>query len=310
MLHDIGRGKADGAARTIADLRPDILLITAFDHDLDGLALGAFQGLLATAGWPMQHSFAAQPNTGLPTGFDLDRNGRLREERDAQGYGRFRGQSGMALLSRLPIRKAEVQDFTSLLWADVPGSRFPTQYFTQEEAGVLRLSHTAHWMIPVETAQGDLTLMAYSATTPAFDGPEDRNGLRNADETALWRHVLDGRIGTAPNGPLVIIGKANLDPVDGDGLHEEIRALLADPRLQDPAPRGEGGIRAANPHHSGDPALDTSDYDDPEPGNLRTSYILPSSELRVLDAGIAWPADAPPSTDGARHFPVWVDLGL
>ncbi len=307
MLQDIQRGKTGDAAARIAALRPDILLLTAFDHDLDGLALTAFQAQLAQTGWDMPHGFAATPNTGLPSGLDLDRNGALGEPRDAHGYGRFRGQGGMAVLSRLPIQTDKVQNLSQLLWADLPDSRFPHDFYGTEVARVLRLSHTGHWILPIDTAKGPLWLMAFAATTPVFDGPEDRNGLRNADEIALWRHVLDGSVAVVPPGPWVILGKANIDPADGEGRRAAIRALLADPRLQDPAPRGAGGLAAANPGHTGDPALDTSDYDDPVPGNLRTSYILPSAGLRVTGAGVDWPAEA---DDGLRHYPVWVDLEM
>ena len=42
----------------------------------------------------------------------------------------------------------------------------------------------------------------------------------------------------------MVMGKANLDPFDGEGRHGAIRELLADRRLQDPAPRSAYGLRA------------------------------------------------------------------
>lgn len=49
-----------------------------------------------------------------------------------------------------------------------------------------------------------------------------------------------------------------------------------------------------------------ADWRDPEPGNLRVDYILPSSALVVLDSGIEW-VDGPPD-DPFRHGLVWVDI--
>ena len=95
MLRDLGRDDAqiDAVARLIAEARPDILLLTDVDHDHDGLGLAA---LARRFDYP--HSFALAPNSGLPTGLDLDGDGRTGEARDAQGYGRFTGDSGMAVL--------------------------------------------------------------------------------------------------------------------------------------------------------------------------------------------------------------------
>lgn len=39
----------------------------------------------------------------MQTGFDVDGNGWIGDARDAQGFGLFSGNGGMAVLSRLPI---------------------------------------------------------------------------------------------------------------------------------------------------------------------------------------------------------------
>ena len=114
----------------------------------------------------------------------------------------------------------------------------------------------------------------------------------------------------APPERFVILGDANLDPVDGEGLHADLAALLADPRLQDPRPASEGGRAAADPGQGGDPALDTADWDGP--GNLRTSYVLPAAGLRVTGAGVVWPRPGDPLSEAVAaagpHRLVWADL--
>jgi len=319
LLGDILKGDDQVAAvvSVIAAAAPDVLVLNGFDHDLEGHALTAFAQSLAAAGIDYPHRFAARPNSGLPSGLDLDGNGRLGEARDSQGYGAFTGQAGMAVLSRYPL--GEVRDFSAFLWTDLPGAILPTvdgQPFPSAEArAAQRLSSVAHWDVPVNTPDGPLHLLAFSATTPVFDGPEDLNGRRNHDEILFWQRLLDGDLPFAPpEGPVLVIGNANLDPVDGEGRHAAIAALRDDPRLQDPAPASPGGAAAANPDHSGDPAHDTVDWTDPVPGNLRVDYVLPDARLMVIDAGVVWPAPEDPMAEtvaaASRHRLVWVDVTL
>lgn len=301
----------------IASARPDVLVLNGFDHDLEGHALAAFVSRLAAAGISFAHSFAARPNAGLDSGLDLDGNGRLGEARDAQGYGAFTGQGGMAVLSRYPL--GAVRDFSAFRWADLPGAILPqvdgAPFPSAEAQAAQRLSSVAHWDVPVITGGGVLHLLAFSATTPVFDGPEDLNGRRNHDEIAFWQRLLDGDLPYAPpSGPVVVIGNANLDPADGDGRREAIQALIDDPRLQDALPSSRGGAAAANPAHLGDPARDTVDWRDPLPGNLRVDYVLPDARLRVLDAGVVWPSPDDPLAKtvemASAHRLVWVDIAF
>ena len=306
LLRDMLRGDpaAEFAAERIAARAPDALLLMGLDWDHEGRTLAAFQALLAARGHPMPHAFAPRPNRGLASGRDLDGDGRLGEPDDAQGWARFLGENGMAILSRLPLEP--VRDLTPLLWRDLPGADLSA--LTPEAVAVQRLSSTGHWDVALVLPDGGrLRLLAWHAGPPVFDGPEDRNGRRNADETRLWMRYLAGDLGPAPEPPFVLMGDANLDPVDGDGRREAMAALLALPALQDPEPRAPG---PADARHRGDPALDTADWpEEPGPGNLRVDYVLPSADLRVVAAGLDRPgADAP---EGAsRHAMVWVDLAF
>ncbi|MEJ6399264.1 endonuclease/exonuclease/phosphatase family protein [Yoonia sp. 208BN28-4] len=316
LLRDILKAEDNQLASIVQIIRkvsPDILLLTDFDYDLDGLALSAFADAL-DAGYTTQ--FAWPPNTGMATGLDLDADGYLGDARDAMGYGRFAGDGGMALLSRLPVLADEARDLSDVLWRDVPDATLPTHPDAASVYGVLRLSHSGHWMVPVALPDGgQITLLAFSASPPVFDGPEDRNGLRNRDELMLWSHVLDSVYGPAPE-QFVVLGNSNLDPVDGDGYADAMAAFLSDPRLQDPAPRSDGGALAADAPHGGDPATDTADWPDTGPGNLRVSYVLPSANLTVTGAGVFWPAPDTADADllgsdglaTGAHRLVWVDI--
>ncbi|WP_333817833.1 endonuclease/exonuclease/phosphatase family protein [Tabrizicola sp.] len=311
LVQDLARGgdpQTAAVVRVLAVLDADVILLTSVDYDRGGVALRLLAEKLAAAGVDYPYRFAFRPNTGMQTGFDVDGNGRLGDPRDAQGFGWFSGNAGMAILSRLPVDQAGARDFSGFLWRDLPGGLSDDP---PELASVQRLATTGFWDVPVETASGPLHLLAWHATPPVFDGPEDRNGRRNHDEAAFWRLFLEGGLPMSPpEGPFILLGDGNLDPADGDGLREGIAGLLAHPALQDPAPKGQADRK--DPGQSGDPRLDTVLY--PDLGGLRLDYVLPSAGLTVKDAGVLWPAAGDPAladlTAASHHFPVWVDIAL
>ncbi|MGQ0565864.1 MAG: endonuclease/exonuclease/phosphatase family protein [Gemmobacter sp.] len=312
LLRDILKGddpQIAAAVQVIAALDADVLLLTGVDFDHGLVALTALEALLPGAGYP--HLLALRPNTGMATGLDLDGDGRLGSPRDAQGWGRFAGAGGMAILSRVPVDRSAVRDLSAMLWRDLPGAILPPGYL-EAHAAVQRLSTTGHWVVPlVLPGGGRLTLLAWHATPPVFDGPEDRNGRRNHDEAALWLRLMEGTLGPVPEVPFVIIGDANLDPEDGEGRRQAIRSLLSHPALQDPAPKGTHG--RTEPAHKGDAALDTALFD-PGPGGLRVDLVLPSADLTVTASGVLWPPDGDPLAatlrTASRHRPVWVEVDL
>jgi hypothetical protein len=294
----------------LSRLNADIVVLTDMDYDYDGAALAALQLRLKTLGYA--DALALRPNTGIPTGLDLNHDGALGGPRDAQAYGRFAGQAGMAILSRYPLDRAGLRDFSALLWKDLPGADLPPD-LTPEVALLQRLSTAGHYEVPVTYAPGKtLRLLVWAATPPVFDGPEDRNGRRNADEAALWLHLLNGALPEPPPaGPFVLVGEPNLDPQDGAGKPETLRALLALPILQDPQPRGTSGRH--DPGHKGDAALDTALLGKSAVG-LRLDMILPSQGITVAGSGVLWPPDSDPFAAtlaaASRHRPVWVSLTL
>lgn len=320
LLRDLTRGTDDQIAavvQVIAQVSPDILALQGVDWDHDGAALAALADRLRAAGANYPHRLALRPNSGMATDLDLDGDGRLGGPGDAQGFGSFSGQGGLAILSRHPILRDRVRDFSALLWRDLPGALLPrhgdgTPFPSPEAQAVQRLSSTGHWIVPIALPDGGtVQVLNFHATPPVFDGPEDRNGRRNHDELVLWRAVLDGAFG-APPDRFVLTGQANLDPDDSDGRPEAIRALLADTRLQDPAPASAGAAAAPDQGHAGANALDTVDW--PRVGRLRVDYVLPSADWRVLGSGVFWPAPGDAghaeAVAASRHRMVWVDLAL
>ena len=345
---------ANAQARNVAEVlqrvRPDVVLLNEFDYVEDHRAVDLFRSNYLERSQrgarPIRypHAFTAPSNTGIPTGFDLDRNGTIGGAADAYGFGDFPGQFGMVLLSRQPIDEDRVRTFQHFRWADMPGALLPDDpasatpggWYSAEVLEILRLSSKSHWDVPVRIGRRRVHVLAAHPTPPTFDGPERRNGRRNHDEIRFWRdYVTPGagrylyddhgrRGGLRPGTRFVVMGDLNADPQDGGSVDAAVHQLLDCPLIQDPRPTSAGAVeaarlqRGANLTRRGDPAYDTADFaDDPGPGNLRTDYVLPSRwGLRVEGAGVFWPVRSNPLSRLTGEFPfptsdhrlVWVDL--
>ena len=316
-------------AEILLRVRPDVVLINEIDHDPQGLAVSALVELLAEgtagrAGLRYGHVFTAAVNTGVPSGYDLDGDGRTMGPGDALGYGRFPGQYGMAVLSRLPL--GPVRTFQNLRWAAVPWAVAPrrkdgTPYYDPAVWNLLPLSSKSHWDLTVRLPdERTVHLLAAHPTPPVFDGPEDRNGLRNAAEIRFWADYIDSKTwmiddaGTAgglpPGRNFIVLGDLNADPKRGAGDRTAIGALVGHPSINDPGPRSPG---------AGDRPMATADWPrDKGPGPMRVDYVLPSSSLTVAGGGVFWPAPSNPlarlvNRKGRRHTSsdhrlVWVDI--
>ncbi|NSX55694.1 endonuclease/exonuclease/phosphatase family protein [Parasulfitobacter algicola] len=319
MLRDIERRDDDilTIARIIAQANADILVLQGIDYDFGGATAVALRLVLQENGIEYPFHFTRRPNSGLATGLDLDGDGKTGTPRDAQGYGRFSGQDSILILSRFEILHEGALDFSDILWKDMSGATLPmvnnAPFPSIDVQAIQRLSTTAHWDVPILLPDGQtMNLLTYHATPPVFDGPEDRNGLRNHDETLFWVNYINDKL----ENPFVIAGISNLDPVDGDGRPDAMLALLNHPNIQDPKPTSLGGQQNADANHKEDPALDTAVFDGP--GNLRVDYVLPSSHWQIKDAGVLWPTPGTPLYDRfgpdwetvSRHRLVWVDLDL
>ncbi len=347
--------QAAAVAEIVQRVRPDVLLVNEFDFDAEGRAADLFRenylqvrhGSASdrTRRIRYPYAYSAPSNTGIPSGYDLDNDGTIGGGNDAFGFGAFEGQYGMLVLSRYPIARKQVRTFQQVLWRDMPGARLPddpatpepADWYSPEELDVVRLSSKSHWDVPVRLGRDrTVHLLASHPTPPTFDGEEDRNGLRNADEIRFWADYLrpgrrgdwmvddQGREGGLDRGEtFVVAGDQNSDPNDGDSVPGAIQQLLDHRRIIDPLPSSAGAAEAsalqggANGTHRSDPRHDTADFnDDPAPGNLRADYVLPRRGTRATGSGVFWPVQADPRSELTGTFPfpssdhrlVWVDL--
>ena len=334
----------DTGARKIAAViqhqRPDVLLLNEFDYDAEGLAADLFQdAYLAKAQFGQKpvtyrYRYYAPVNTGVPSGFDLNKDGKLGGGNDAFGFGMHPGQYGMLVLSQYPIEKTAVRTFQNFLWKDMPRALSPVNadgspWYSDEAWDAFRLSSKSHWDVPIKTPLGMLHLLASHPTPPVFDGPEDRNGRRNHDEIRFWdeyirdrgnQWIIDDlglRGGLREGERFVIAGDLNADPADGDGIRGTIVELLENPKvLRMATPRSEGAQEAArldggaNAAQHGAAHHDTGSFG-PKVGNMRLDYVLPSIGWQVAASGVFWPKAGETGhdwLDATDHRMVWVDL--
>lgn len=330
-------------AREVAEViqrnRPDVMLINEFDYA--PAAVDLFRRNYLERGQngarpiTFPYAFIAPSNTGVLTGFDLDRDGSTTTGNDAHGFGLFEGQYGMLVLSKYPIDTREVRTFQHFLWKDMPNAMLPDDpatpaprdWYSPEILNVLRLSSKSHWDVPVRIGHRTVHFLVSHPTPPTFDGPEDRNGTRNNDEIRFWadyttpgkdRYIYDDqgkRGGLSPREAFVVAGDNNSDPLDGDSVPGAIDQLLHAPRVIDPHPGSVGGVVAAreqggaNAAHRTNPYFDTADFNDTAPGNLRVDYVLPSKGLVPLRNAVYWPiGELARLNDASDHHLVWQDV--
>lgn len=158
-LSQPGNAQANEVAEVIQRNRPDVLLINEFDYVPENRAANLFRenylkrGQNGAAPIDYPYAFTAPSNTGVATGFDLDRNGQVGGGNDAHGFGLFEGQYGMLVLSKYPIDTKSVRTFQKFLWKDMPGALLPddpatpapNDWYSPQALDVLRLSSKSHW---------------------------------------------------------------------------------------------------------------------------------------------------------------------
>ena len=327
------------AARVIARVRPDILVLKEIDYhpgrNLPRIFLERYlDPLLHREGerpLPYPYLVYLPVNTGLPSGLDLDNDGRTDSPEDAWGFGRYPGQYGMAVLSRFPVQMKLVRTFRGLRWVTMPGHLMPDgregrpAWYSADEAAVLRLSSKSHWDVPIDIHGRTVHLLVSHPTPPVFDSTEDRNGRRNHDEIRLWAdyisvaaddqttYLVDDqgrRGGLGDDQPFIIAGDLNADPYrEGPLGPPSIEMLLKHPRVLDPRPSSEGELpNRRESSYPGDPRQRTSAYG-------RIDYLLPSRNLEISKAGVFVPPQDSPDRKlvegddrASDHLMVWLDL--
>ena len=337
----------------IRGLSPDVILLNEMSSDHPGDETAGRQSdanarafvdrYVHAAGHKRYRVFVAPSNTGVHSGFDLNRDGVVTPDwptidhpdpdgsparqtsagraygNDCWGFGTFPGQYAMALLVAEPlvIEAAGVRTFQELRWSAMPGALMPSvpgapgePWYAGEAGDRFRLSSKSHWDVPIVTPGGQrFRVLCSHPTPPAFDGDERRNARRNHDEIRFWHEYLSGA------------GWIVDDAGAAGGIEPGVPfAILGDLNADPDEGRAMGDPigafllgheRVAGEHvpRSGTP-IERLDDDDTARFRLRVDYVLPSAEWRVIEAGMV--REPPGGADGfpSDHFPVWIDAVL
>ena len=118
----------------------------------------------------------------------------------------------------------------------------------------------------------------------------------------------------------MLLGDHNADPIDGAAVGGAMKQILDNDRVNrdltpwsagaKTASKNQGGV---NKTQLGDPSQDTGDFFDKVVGNLRLDYVLPSTELKMLDAKVFWPqpwSSLYPLIEHSDHRLTWIDVQL
>jgi len=344
QVDDSGEGQNEqliAAAEIIKEINPDVLVINEIDHDITAQAAGEELSLnlqrFQDAYLPtnkFKYMYIAPCNTGFLAGKDFDNNGMIATAEDLGsrdhggdcfGYGAYPGQYSMAILSQIPIEKSRVRTFQKFLWKNLPNNMIPTDWYSEDEIEIFRLSSKSHWDVPIRVGGNLIHLLVSHPTPPVFDGDEDRNGRRNYDEVKMWVHYIDGdsvlvddagkRGGLAVDEKFLILGDLNASPT-GDTLwtgQRSIDQVLNHPQTIDCVEilHSEGalnGRQAGHPHYAENWTTGRGKW------GMRIDHIIPSVNLEPLRGGVHWPDADIDSVGAARaqkasdHRLVWMDI--
>ena len=348
-LRDPNQPRLRRLAEVIQRIRPNIILLNEVAYDMKGapgFKEGEAEGLngqrfadtfLAVAQAsdvkPIKYkAFTAPSNTGLFSGYDLDRSGTVTNQyptppvakpdgtpgeqtpggqafgNDCFGFGTFPGQYAMTLLvdERLTIDAEHVRTFQLYPWDYMPGHLMPTaadgsDWYAGGAKTAMRLSSKSLWDVPVKLPNGaELRVICSHPTPPAFDGPEQRNKKRNHDEIRLIRDYIDNMAGLVDDKGLeggLIMRKEG--PLVGVTIPFVVLGdLNADPKdgdsFRSPITKMLFQSRHVNSAvvPESDVKIEGLDPWDTAMFKLRVDYALPSKSVKVLGAGV-W-----------RHMPV------
>lgn len=356
-LADSDQPRLRRLGEVIQRIRPTVILLNEIAYDLPGgpdVAEGAsgghngqsfatrYLGRSQGAGLDPLHykAFMALPNTGMPSGFDLDHDGRVVSSYppagksdeagqpsgqtadgrayggDSWGFGTFPGQYAMALLvdARAEILVDRVRTFRLLPWDYMPGAMLPTDpatgepWYTEEQLAYLRLSSKSHWDVPVRFPNGSVVhFLCSHPTPPAFDGPEHRNGMRNHDEIRFWADYIDGASWIVDDA-----GKGG--GLERGALFVILGDLNADPDEGSSIGNPIGSLLLRHKRIQGEARpvstvpIDGLEPDDTAHFGLRVDYVLPSVGLELVRTGIWRHVPNGGESFPSDHYPVWADL--
>lgn len=319
---------ARAVAQTAQINDPDVLVLTGVSYDEDGAVAELLRTRYLASGQHGETSldypyvYAASTNSGRDSGADLDGDGVIGGPGDAVGYGEFPGQYGNLIFSKHPIVEDEVRSFQNFLWSDLPDNSMPEDEHSELEESVLRLPETNLLDVPVEVDGETVHVVTTSTAVQQTDdvAVARSNDLRRVigdyvSGNAWYLYDDEGETGPLDAGtPFVVAGS----PVITGESPEDLSPLLEAPGVQDPEPEAITEVSLEERPGPLEDTDETATHFVEQGGDLRTSYVLPSTGLDVSGSGVFWPGSGelgyevvdPTSSYALLDRLVWVDLTL
>lgn len=342
-------------AETIQRTRPNVFLLAEFNNDGEGKDMKAIEGFhdnyLAYAQndqlKPISYQFRKNiaTNTGKPSGFDLDNNGKATNiQNDAWGFGNYYGQYAFAVFSQFQIDENNIRTFQNFKWKDMPGetnlkivkcddpTKIPAgkscddNWYSDEAWEQFPLSSKNHADLPIiiPTPSGEQVIhfLVSHPTPPIWANAANHNVIRNHAEIEFWKDYIESDNymyddkgitgGLAAGSKFVIAGDLNADPIQGDGDLTAINDLQKSPLVNIHATIGSQTPTSKGGPECFDLDICTGDnkntpYIDhiTSKSGLRLDHVIPSENLTVTDSGVFWPA----SNEDGYHLVYDKELG-
>ena len=296
-LRDPGNLQAVAAAKIIKRFAPDVLSIN--EMEADPAAPRAFvENFLHKGEAPVDYPFShiGETNSGVPAGFP--------PPFDYKGFGRFKGQYGIACLSRHRMDFGAIKNYK-----DVPWRAMSPDYCDEAKCPEsFPLWSTAFLDIPIEI---DGTAVHFVLLHPTVPLRNQMNFRRNADQLRFLERYISGQgihgvSALLAEKPFVVMGDLNTDPEAGVGTCEVIRDLLENENLIRPGTNEKTFLEDGG---AGWPGADKSGL-----LTARLDYILPSKRRFILKefhvfspGGTSW---WPVARRASDHFFIHADCEL
>lgn len=261
-------------AETIQRTRPNVFLLAEFNNKGTGEDMEALNGFhdnylahaqnsqVKSIRYQYRENFAT--NTGKPSGFDLDNDGKPTDVmNDAWGFGFYHGQYAFAVFSQFEIDSNNIRTFQDFKWKDMEGMSKESNleitecndpekpipenrqcgddWYSQEAWEKFPLSSKNHADVPViiPTPSGEQVIhfLVSHPAPPISNNAALHNNQRNRDEIQFWNDYIDSKNymyddngfqgGLAAGSKFVVAGDLNADPIKGDGILTSINGLLS-----------------------------------------------------------------------------------
>ncbi len=305
-LRDPGNSQAQAAAKIIKKFAPDVLSINEMEADPAAPRIFV-KNFLQRGEDPVDYPFFYMGNTnsGVPTGFP--------PPFDYKGFGRFKGQYGIACLSRYRIDIDAVKNYK-----DVPWGSMPLNYCAEADSpcpGSFPLWSTAFLDIPIEIGpiEKGITAVHFLLLHPTVPLRNYMNLRRNADQLRFLERYISGQgmPGVSPlpaDAPFVVMGDLNTDPGEELGTCEVIKGLLENANIIKP------GMDEKEKTFLEEGGAEWPGSDRPGLLAARLDYILPASRRFILkDFHIFSPRGTPwwpVARRASDHFFIYADCEL